>query len=426
MERSFFSQEIKEKGAILHHLQTDKFRTNFLKCIMPVQLNNLASYNALLPFVLFRGTARYPKTLDMVRRLEDLYGTDLAVDVRKRGEWQLVDFSLETVNSAYLPPGQDVFPEAVQMLTQLLFNPLVLDDGFKKTYVNSEKRTLVEEIKSLKNNKMEYAMERCFQEMCRGEPFAIYRYGDCAQLESITEKSLYEHYHNYFARVPVYMFSVGDMEFSRVMEIIGSKFPDRQTDFQYVENINKKPDQEKVVVEEDTISQGKLIMGYRTGITRRSSEFAALLMANGLLGGFPHARLFRQVREERGLAYYIFSSLESTKGLLVVSAGIDDQNFHETVEIVKEQIEEMKQGKISPEELKYTRKSLISQLKIVEDDGFDLASIHLLGVLNFNPKSTNQLIQEINSVEKADIVEACNMLSEDTVYFLQPGTREVI
>lgn len=425
MSRDFNYAYLEEQGIHCYHLFTEKFKTNSLKCMLPLPLGLQSTANALLPFVLYRGNSRHTETLDLARSLEMLYGTDLHVDVRKRGEWQMVEYSLETVTQQYLPQGETVLPQSLQTLSEILFSPYLPGGNFAEKYVDGEKRTLIEEIKSLKNNKMEYAMERCFQEMCRGEPYSMYRYGEEEELQNITSAALYGHYKKVWRCLPLYIFFVGPVPFSEILSMLQDLFPLRQVDEKRLEGSSCKGERErKIIVEEDKISQGKLIMGYRTDITRASPYYPHLLVANGLLGGFPHSRLFRKVREEKGLAYYVFSRLESTKGLLAISAGIEDSHLDETVSIIDEQLDLLEKGEILQEELEYTKKSLISQFQIAEDDGFDLINLALLGVINENPQTRIELIEDVAHTSIGDVASILQHVYRDTVYFLQPVQGE--
>ncbi len=419
---NFSRHFLPEVGLYLYHLPTDKFKTNTLKCIMPLPLEaEKASANALLPFVLYRGSAEYPESMALIRRLEELFGTDLAVDVRKRGEWQLIDFTLETVKNSFLPMKEDIFPAALDILQGIIFDPFLPGGSFKQQYLESEKRTLEEEIINLKNNKMEYALERCFQEMCQGEPFSIFRYGNREALQKITGEQLMQHYLEVRNQAPLYLFFVGNIGAEKIIEWIREKFPPRENIYSIEPNgvfIPNRP--EKIVVEKDIISQGKLNIGFRTGINRQSPDFATLLVANGLLAGFPHSRLFRKVREEQGLAYYIFSRVESTKGLMTVSAGIDGEQLEETLDIIEGEWAKIVNGKIKSEELSFTKKALGSQLKIIEDDALELIGVELINAINSLQQNRRELMEQIEKVEKNDVARVMSEVKKDTLFFLEP------
>jgi len=77
------------------------------------------------------------------------------------------------------------------------------------------------------------------------------------------------------------------------------------------------------IIERVSVNQGKLCLGFRTNTPPGSKDYYKLLVYNSILGGGLHSKLFQNVREKAGLAYYAFSRLEKFKGLMVVSCGIE-------------------------------------------------------------------------------------------------------
>ena len=114
---------------------------------------------------------------------------------------------------------------------------------------------------------------------------------------------------------------------------------------------------ERVFEESLDVNQTVLVMGYCTNCTYLDDDYYALLVGNGVLGGFPHSKLFMNVRERASLAYSVGSSIEGSKGLLTIVAGISDDSREQAVEIINEQVNAIKGGRISPEELEQTKRA---------------------------------------------------------------------
>ena len=127
------------------------------------------------------------------------------------------------------------------------------------------------------------------------------------------------------------------------------------------------------------VQQSKLVLGYRTGTSFDSEDYYPLLMYNGILGGFPHSKLFVNVREKASLAYYVYSRLERLKGLMVIAAGIEAGEYQKALGIIEKQVEAMARGEISPAEMENTRRSLINALRVQEDSPYPLINAHLEG-----------------------------------------------
>lgn len=165
-------------------------------------------------------------------------------------------------------------------------------------------------------------------------------------------------------------------------------------------------------------------MGFRTGITRKDDLYYPLLMYNGILGAFPHSKLFQNVREKESLAYYASSSLESTKGLLLITAGIDFANYDKTRDIILKELEKMRQGDFTEEEFQWTMKSLINSFESTADNNRGLLAHYLLGVINHKTETIKDSIDELGKVKKEDIIRVGEKLQLDTIYFLNKKVTE--
>jgi predicted Zn-dependent peptidase len=125
-------------------------------------------------------------------------------------------------------------------------------------------------------------------------------------------------------------------------------------------------------VEKLDVGQGKLNMGLRAHVTYADDQYPAALMYNGVLGGFPHSKLFIHVREKESLAYYASSRLDGHKGILTLQSGIEIQNYEKAVAIILKQLEAMEQGDISEKELSQTRAMISNHLREIQDSAFEL------------------------------------------------------
>ena len=167
------------------------------------------------------------------------------------------------------------------------------------------------------------------------------------------------------------------------------------------------------------MSQAKLVLGFRTNIAYGDPLYGLLLMYNGILGGFPHSKLFQNVREKASLAYYIFSRLERHKGVMVVAAGIDSNDYEKARGIIEEQVEAMAAGRISETEIENTRRGLINHLRTVEDNPYQIINFHLDGTIGGKNYTIAELIRCIEAVTLEEIKAAAEKIKLDTVYLLR-------
>lgn len=422
--------EYKTKNDInLYINNTDKFKTNYihLDIVRPLSDEKQVSKNALIPYILYRGTEKYPTNQYISRRLDELYGADLNVSVARRGENQLLRFSIEVINDKYLDSRGSLIKSAINFLSELVFNPLIEEADFINEYVKKGHDFLKEKILSLKNDKNSYVIERCYQELCKGEDFSLYTLGTIKGLDKGKKDNLFDYYKNVLKESPIEMFVVGDVKSStEIFEYINDHYKYERDRKLSLNNtvIKTKNLKHRELEEEDEITQAKFCAGIRVPITRAHPLYFALIVYNGILGGFNHSKLFSTIREERGLAYYINTRLESTKGLILINAGIDTVNYAIVKEIIEDKLVEMRSGDFEEKNIEWTKKKLINKYKTLSDNNHSIVDAFLLGLINGKKDSLNFVINSIKQVKKEEIVRVAKQVELTTYYLLKPGSAQ--
>ncbi|GGE24950.1 peptidase M16 [Marinithermofilum abyssi] len=406
----------------VHVCSTDKFKTNALSIMVQQSLTpENVTRTALLPSVLQRGTRSIPSTLELKRKLEDLYGASLFGDVYKRGERHIIQFGMELANEEYLTETSSLLEEGVAFLGEVVNHPAEENGAFKASYVKAEKKNLKQKIESLMDDKIRYAAQRCVAEMCEGEPYSLFNHGRVEDLEGIQPDNLYTYFEELISGRPMDIYFVGKLSVDEVVRLVEKHFPvseGKRQDVQ-VSNVQHPVQKVKEVVDRMNVNQGKLNMGCRTQTSIADDDYIPLMVYNGILGGFPHSKLFINVREKASLAYYAASRLESHKGILTVQSGIEIGNYQKAVDIIKEQFDLMQQGQFSDKELAQTRAMLINQLRERQDRPFDLIDAHYHGVLSGKDRPLDDMIRQIQQVSKDEIRKVAEKVQLDTIYFLR-------
>jgi len=427
IKTSKFNEYKTENDIDVYINNTDKFKTNYihLDIVRPLSDENEVSKNALIPYILYRGSKKYPTNQDISHRLDELYGADLNVSVARRGENQLLRFSIEVINDRYVDYKESLIKKAVDFLYEIVFNPLLGEKDFHQEYINKGRTFLKEKILSLKNDKNSYVIERCYQEMCRGEDFSLYTLGTIDGLQTSRQDNLYNYFQDVLKESPIEMFIIGDVgEADQLYKYINQKFEmERDKKLPLNNTFIKTEDfEEKELEEEDEITQSRLCAGMRIPITRSHPLYFALIVYNGILGGFSHSKLFTTIREDRGLAYYINTRLESTKGLILINAGIDVVDYPIVKEIIEDKLEEIKEGKIDQKNIEWTKKKLINRYKTLSDNNHSIVDAFLLGLINGKKDSLNYVINSIKQVKKEDIIKVAKKVNLTTHFLLKPGS----
>lgn len=410
-----------QSGVELSIWPTDKFKTITCKLCFHRPLDENATATALLPFVFQRGTTKWTTTQEIAKHMADLYGALYSSDVMKIGENLLPGVELAVVNPKYISNGKNLLESGLETLVQLACYPYMPEGQLYEDYVVQEKRAMHERISGLINNKRSYARQRFYQAMFTGENYRRFKYGTEEDLASITAQGLTAHWEEVYRTSPIYIFVVGEVDPDRVAELLQGQLPKRDSaDIRRPPDtvVNTNVEEVKVVTETEDVNQAVLYLGYRWGITPSHPLYYSAVMANGILGAFPHSKLFVNVREKASLAYYASSRYDGTKGVMFLTAGISPENYQKTVDIMQEQVAALKRGDISNYELDATRKGLINWLTSVQDAAGTAIDRTLVSTVQRHTASLDEYIHKLKQVTKDDVVAAASQLKLDTIYCL--------
>lgn len=407
------------KGYNLHIVKTDKYKTNTLVWKMKAPLNRKdVTLRALLPHVLQSNSKTYPSTAELRSYLDDLYGATFYVDLAKKGEFHVISLTMEVANEKYLTDSAPLLKRAVEFLTDVLTNPNVDGPAFNKETVEKEKRTLKQRIQSLYDDKMKYSSFRQTEEMCKGEPYSLHVHGDIEEVDSISPQMLYQYYQKALSENEMDLYIVGDVEEEETVSIASELLdfsPRTPQELVVTRQINREVQEIKEVQE---VNQGKLNIGFRTNTLYGEEDYFPLQLVNGIYGGFSHSKLFINVREKNSLAYYAASRLESHKGLLMVMSGIDSKNYEQAVDIIKEQMDAMRKGDFSEEEISQTKAVIKNQLLETMDTARGIIEILYHNVVANKRITLDEWLEKLDNTTKDDIVKAAAKIKLDTIYFL--------
>ena len=311
------------QDVFLTYLPADKFKTSRLTLNLITGLRReTASANALLPAVLRRGTMRCPDMESLSAALDTLYGATVDYTVRKKGERQCIGFAAGFIDDAFTPHGEKLLEPVAAMLGELLLDPVTRGGRFLGEYVDSEKENLIDALRSLRNDKRDWADIRLMQEMCAGEPYSVLRLGDEDTARRITNQTLYVHSQQLLSSSRVELLYCGSAEAQRVEDAVLTALAalprGPQAELPPVARV-AAPSQPRFINETMDVTQGKLAVGYRC----TSDDYPAMVLANLIFGGTSNSKLFMNVREKLSLCYYASSSYARSKNIITVSSGVE-------------------------------------------------------------------------------------------------------
>lgn len=415
--------EIK-KGIKLNILQTNKFKTNLIAIMFTTKLDREnVTKNALIPAVLKRGTKTLKTQEEINKKLEEMYGASLDCGLDKTGDNQVLKFYIETVNDEFLPQNsEDMLKKSLEQIFEFVFNPYLENDGFKKEYVEQEKENLKQIIEGKIDNKARYALDRCIEEMYKNQPYGLYKYGYIEDMENINEKNLYEHYKKLISncKIDIFVSGIVDEEIENIIKENENikKLQDRNPEYNKIKISLKKSEKENVVQESMEVTQGKLIIGMDLDVDNEDLRYD-IMIYNSIFGGSANSKLFQNVREKASLAYTASSSYYRFKNNIFINCGIEIKNYDKALEIIKQQIEDMKKGDFTEEEVENAKKGIIASIKIIDDEQDTEITYFFSQELSNSKCSVEQYMDNIKTVTKEKVIDIANKVSINTVYFLK-------
>nr|WP_240546358.1 pitrilysin family protein [Paenibacillus artemisiicola] len=406
----------------LHVLPTQRFKTFSISLYAGLPLHeSTVTSAALIPFVLRRGTASTPETIAFRERLDDLYGAGFGFDVYKRGDSQIVQFRMDVINDRFVSSDRPLLAASLQLLGEVVTDPVTDNGVLRPKYVEAEKDTLRKRLEAIINDKIRYAAERCLEVMCADEPYRLHPLGRMEDIDAITPASVTKAYRDWLATAAFDLYVVGDTTLDEVKALVAEAFRHNAGEpADYGVSSASKPVKEvQNVVERMDVTQGKLNLGLRINTGYGDDDYPAALMYNGILGGYPHSKLFLNVREKASLAYYAASRLDGHKGICTIQSGIEIGNYEKAKTIIQEQLEQMRSGSYSELEMSQTKAMIANHLRELQDSANEMIGFDFNAVLSKRERSAMQLLQEVQAVTPEQIAAVARKAELDTIYFLR-------
>ena len=425
-----YKKQLLKQGITVHNINTDKFKTNIVAIFLTTPMSReYVTFNSLISSILRRGSKNMPTQEEISKQMEEMYGASFNNGVDKIGDNHILKFYLESINDEYLPQDTDnLLKQSIQKLSEIVFNPYLEDEKFKQEYVDQEKEAMTQRINGRVDNKALYAQTRCVECMYKDDPAALYKYGYIEDMEKINNDSLYNYYKKLIDNCKIDIFVSGKNELDNTIKMLSEDenikaLKEREAKYVINDIKVKEESKEQTVEEKQTVNQGKIVIGCdilfnEEDLKDKNLRYEALLY-NSLLGGSANSKLFQNVREKASLAYTASSKYVRFKSNIYINAGIEIDNFEKAIKIIREQLESLKNGEFTYEEIENEKKSIISGINLIDDEQ-DSGIIYFYGqeVTNSNVELEDYK-QRIRNITKDQILNIAKKVKINTIYFLR-------
>lgn len=401
-------------------VQTDKFKTCRINISMAMPLDSNASVRAILPFFLHRRCAKYPDFTALNSHLDELYGASVSGGVIKRGEAQVLSFSLTAIDDRFALDGDKVALDCAGLLADMIFDPIRDGESFPENIIEQEKHLLIETIENEMNNKRRYAMMRCEEIMFADEAYSINRLGKVDEVRSLTPQDVFDAWEEELREAKIQITMVGSMEAEPVAQMFRKRFENiRRNPVEITTQFITAVPKPEYVCETMPIKQGKLVMGFRTGMRSEEDNAAAMRIAVDIFGGGTYSKLFSVVREKMSLCYYCSASLFNSKGVVFVQSGIEDINEEKAKKEIINQLSLVANGEFSKDDFSASIKSITDSVIGNNDTPESLCTWYAAQLLKQKTVSPEEYAEEIEKVDIQQVICAAKTIMLDTVFMLK-------
>ena len=412
-------------GVTFLTLTDDRFTTARISVSLYVSLSEeTAGVYAMLPYLLRRGCRRFDSVTAFSRELDRLYGASIDGDIAVSGETQIVQLSMSCLDDRFVLGGKAVSGDCADLLLDVLFDPPLENGVFRAQDVEEERRCTLESIAAEINDKRRYAVSRAKSLLCKGEPYAVSKYGTKEQVEALTAEELTAAWHRLLTTAPMRVMYQGSGDGKAVLDAFTARLAERETLALPPIVMNDAKSEVARENEKMDVNQCQLVLGFRTEVGDEHPLCDAMRVANAVFGATPHSLLFRHVREEHSLCYYCSSRYDRRKGVLVVESGVEQASLVKAEEEILRQLKALQNGEFSDEDLENAKLSQLDALLGAQDS----ASVTAEWYSAQGPdrlRTPEEVMDGIRAATREQIVEAANTIRLDCVFTLTPnGTEE--
>ena len=407
----------------IHFFKTDKFKSIMVSLILINEFDKISlTKNALLRRLLTGSSKNYKNETEVIKKIYSLYNSGVYIENSFQNNVVSTDISIEFLEDKYTEEG--MLKKTLDFYFDVIFNPNVINNEFEHKNFCIAKKSLLNYYDREIEDKNSYAQMQAY-ELLREEYLRYPINGYKEFLNDISEKDMYEFYKKIFKTACSNIFVIGNFNEKEMLDIInknvkGKLFKNKN---KYISNNFNKLDKLIEKTDKENNNQSKLVMIYKPiNITERERN-DVFPVFNRIFGLGNNSKLFRNVRENKSLAYDIRSSFNRNDCLITVLAGISSENKEETINAVKEELDNIEKGNFSDNDLK---DAILSRKRIIKECMDEISSVfysEIDHILCGNDRIDDKL-KKSDTVTKNEIVLLANKLNLSVIYMLEGEKNE--
>lgn len=404
-------------GVYFSSITDKRYKKNLISVAFSTQLSeDTATENVIVPVLLTKCNSKLPTYKAFNNKMSRLYASGIGGTAGRQYDLQTISFGAYYLDDIYALSGEKMTGIMTDILIDCLTSPVTENGVFSEKFVELEKKTVIDNIETAINDKRSYAIERAMKTICKGEPASVCSYGTVEKAKLITSDSAYKAYRRMLETMPCEIICTGCSDFDGVAEKFAAAF--EKIGRHDIENttiaLSPVKTQTEEVTERLTVNQSKLVLGFKS----HSDDDAALLLLQKIFGGTTSSKLFRNVREKMSLCYYCSAARNDLKGIMLVNSGVENENIEKTKEAVIDQLEEIKNGNFTNEDINFAEMAIKNDFKSVADSAGNVSNWYFDCIRKNDIVTPEEKLGRYLGVSKERIIAAAKSMVLDSVYVL--------
>jgi predicted Zn-dependent peptidase len=333
---------------------------------------------------------------------------DLAQEIDSIGG-QLDAFTAKEYATYYIKVLDEHLPVAVDLLSDLVRNPALRPEDVEK-----EKKVVLEEIKMVEDTPDDLVHEVFTQHFWEGHPLGRPILGSRATVEALTSDTLRRFFDGAYVAPNLMVAAAGNLDHARVRDLVARAFERLPVEADLCPDTAPAP-KPQIVIKVKDIEQSHICLGGSAYPQHHADRYVSYLL-NTVLGGSMSSRLFQNVREKRGLAYAVFSGLNTYRdaGALTVYAGCAAESVGEVVDLVVQDLKALKGMPVAAEELRRAKDHLKGNLMLsLENTASRMSNLARQEIYFERQVSLDETLDGIERVTAADVQRVARDLFSD-------------
>lgn len=404
-------------GVYFSSITDKRYKKNLISVAFSTQLSeDTATENVIVPVLLTKCNSKLPTYKAFNNKMSRLYASGIGGTAGRQYDLQTISFGAYYLDDIYALSGEKMTGIMTDILIDCLTSPVTENGVFSEKFVELEKKTVIDNIETAINDKRSYAIERAMKTICKGEPASVCSYGTVEKAKLITSDSAYKAYRRMLETMPCEIICTGCSDFDGVAEKFAAAF--EKIGRHDIENttiaLSLVKTQTEEVTERLTVNQSKLVLGFKS----HSDDDAALVLLQKIFGGTTSSKLFRNVREKMSLCYYCSAARNDLKGIMLVNSGVENENIEKTKEAVIDQLEEIKNGNFTNEDINFAEMAIKNDFKSVADSAGNVSNWYFDCIRKNDIVTPEEKLGRYLGVSKERIIAAAKSMVLDSVYVL--------